>query len=790
MNIFSKLFLLLAVLSALPLGIAAVVLMRQSNTLQQELLAKSRQTGERTSRQSEAALEQQASRSHEQVVTEKAEQIRGFFESIRRAVLLESTLIVHGLSTKAPPKSPPLYRAETIQNQLKKDVSWAKNVHGKQPYSGYHLAPGVKQQDVQDKMNRLRQLGYFFVHNQRALPWCISTYMGHTDGFIFGYPGRSAYPKKYDPRQRPWYREAAKQGHLVWTDLYLDRNKIDMVITCANPVYQTVAGKKQLVAVAAIDVKLTQIVRQIFRLPALTVSDAVLTDGIKPTDRVIISKAYEANKKDSGDQTKTANLTQIADLTDVQFKQAFAEIRRRAGLGKRTGIVHIKSADRHGKTTKTTGTSDALFTYATITIREQSYDGAGRKKAWYYVVKTPVDLIIEPVKGIRKAHLISQRELSREIRGKVESLWIQIMGISLVVLLLALVAAYLTARSSTRPLVYMARVAEKIGKGDLDQHVKVKTKDEVGKLAQAINEMVDGLKDRDFIRDTFKNYVAGSVVDDLLEHPEKLELGGERKELTVFFSDLAGFTTMSEALSATELINLINEYFGEMTTAIVEHHGTIDKYEGDCIMAFWGAPVDQEDHALNACKTALDNLARLREMWVEWEARGLTRIDMRIGINTGHMVVGNAGSPQLKNYTVMGDAVNLGSRLEGVNKLYGTRILISEATRKACGDAIVAREIDLIAVKGKSQAVRVFELIALAGDAEPSELEAIATFERGLAAYRDKDWDAAEKHFAAVQAGHGEQSDGASKTFLRRVELFRENPPPETWDGVYTATVK
>ncbi len=785
MNIFSKLFLLLAALSALPVGISAVVLMRQSGALQQELLAKSTETGERTSRQSETALQRQASQSHRQVVAEKAIQIEAFFENIRRAVLLESTLIVHGLSTELPPGGPPLYRAEYIHNQLMKKKGWAKNVHGKKPYTGYHLAPGVKYDKVRLNMDRLRQLGYFFVHNQRALPWCISTYMGHRDGFIFGYPGRSAYPKAYDPRKRPWYLEAAKQGHLVWTDLYLDRNKIDMVITCANPVYRTLAGKKTLVAVAAIDVKLTQIMKQILKLPDITVSDALLTDGVASTDRVIISEAYTQNKKDTGDQTQTATLTKIRELKDPQFTRALAEIRSNISKKLRTGVIYVKS--RAGDSGKAT-TSDAFFFYATIRIREQSYDGRGREKAWYYIVKTPVDDIIAPVKVIRKAHRASHQELSKEIKGKVESLWIQILGISLIVLLLAMAAAYLTARSSTRPLVYMAKVAQKIGKGDLDQHVKVVRKDEVGQLGLAINEMVAGLKDRDFIRDTFKNYVAGSVVDDLLEHPEKLELGGERKELSVFFSDLAGFTTMSETLSPAELIERLNEYFGEMTSAIVEHQGTIDKYQGDAIMAFWGAPVEQEDHALNACKAALDNVKRLKALWVQWEKRGLSRLDMRIGINTGPMVVGNAGSPQLMNYTVMGDSVNLGSRLEGVNKLYGTRILISETTREACGDDIVVREVDLVAVKGKSQAVRIFELMGLPGEVETSEQDAVATFEEGLAAYRKQQWDAAEKCFRDVQTARG--GDGPSDTYLKRIALFRKEPPPDNWDGTFTALAK
>ena len=778
MNIFTKLFLLLAVLSSLPLGISAMVLMRQSGALQQELLDKSSETGEKTSRQSEHALEQQASRSHLQIVAEKAVQIRGFFENIRRAVLLESTLIVHGLSAEPPKTAPPLYTAVQMDQWMREKGHFAKHVHGKRPYTGYHVAPGVKMEDVADSMQRLRQLGYFFSHNQRALPWCISTYMGHKDGFIFGYPGRSVYPKAYDPRKRPWYREAAKQGHLVWTDLYLDRNKIDMVITCANPVFKTTA-RRELLAVAAIDVKLTQVVKHIFDLPGLKVSDAVLVDGVRDEDRVIVSKVYEAAKRDTGDQTKCANLTRISQVKDPQFRLVFRKIRERLVQGKKTGIIPISAMGGH---------SGALFTYATVAIRERSYDGRGKDKNWHYVVKTPLDSIIEPVKGIRRAHVASQKELSAEISSKVESLWIQILVISLIVLVLAMVAAFLTARSSTRRLVSMAQVAQAIGRGDLDQQVAVKSKDEVGQLAQAINDMVTGLKERDYIRDTFKNYVDGSVVDELLQNPEKLKLGGERKELTVFFSDLAGFTSLSETLSAMELIRLINEYLGAMTVDIVKHSGTLDKYHGDAIMAFWGAPMEQPLHAVNCCRAALDNVKRLQELWADWEQRGIPPIDMRIGINTGPMVVGNAGSPQLKNYTVMGDNVNLASRLEGVNKIYGTRILISDGTRQACGDAIVVREIDLIAVKGKSKAVRVFELIGLPGQIKDSALEALVTFEHGLALYREQDWDAAEEAFRKVIAYRGK--DAPSEVFLKRLVLFRETPPPPGWDGTFTMTVK
>lgn len=780
MNIFAKLFLLLALLSAVPLGIAAVMVVRQSDQLQTELVQKSSQTGEKTSRQSETALERQAERSHLQVVTEKAAQLRGFFENIRRAVLLQSTLIQHSLAADPPEAAPPLHRAEAIAARLQDPKDRFRETHwGRVPYAAYHLAPGVVPEAASRALDRLRPLGYFFAHNQRALPWCVSTYLGHRDGFILGYPGRSAYPKGYDPRKRPWFQAAANAGHLVWTDLYLDRNGRDRVITCASPVYGP-GGRTDLVAVAAIDVKLTQIVEQLFDLRGLTVSDAVLLDGVGPQDRVVVSRVYEKQALQPADQARTAELTRVADVRDAQFQHVMALIRERLRQGRDAGNLPVPALG--------SGATAAMYTYATIPLKERSYDGQGRDKRWTYLVKTPHAEIVAPVQGIRKVHLDSQRELRKEIAHQVHSLWIQILVVSLLVLLAALVAAFLAARSSTRPLVAMAEVAERIGRGDLDQQVPVTSRDEVGQLAKAINGMVEGLKERDFIRSTFKNYVASSVVDELLENPEKLKLGGERRVMTVFFSDLAGFTTMSETLSPEELIRLINEYLGAMTEGIATEAGTLDKYEGDAIMAFWGAPMEQPDHALRACRAALHNVARLRELWTSWEARGIPHLDLRIGLNTGPMVVGNTGSEQLKNYTVMGDAVNLGSRLEGVGKIYGTRILVSEATRQAAGEGVVTREIDTIAVKGRSQAVRIFELVGLAGEVPEATLRANARFEEGLAAYRSQAWDEAEAAFREVVTALGE--DPPSEVFLSRVARFRVEPPPEHWDGTYRATSK
>ncbi|MCB1178451.1 MAG: adenylate/guanylate cyclase domain-containing protein [Leptospiraceae bacterium] len=226
-----------------------------------------------------------------------------------------------------------------------------------------------------------------------------------------------------------------------------------------------------------------------------------------------------------------------------------------------------------------------------------------------------------------------------------------------------------------------------------------------------------------YIRQTFSKFVSKDVVDELLKDPDKIALGGARREITVFFSDVRGFTTLSESLSPEDLVQLLNEYLSAMTDSIIEMKGTIDKYMGDAIMAFWGAPIPLEDHAYYACVTALIQLNKLKELQISWKSRNLPSIDIGIGLNSGPAVVGNMGSSHRMDYTCMGDTVNLGSRLEGSNKMYATRIIISEYTYEKVKDRIYSRELDLVRVKGKNLPVRIYELIGLKDDSDFEKLK-------------------------------------------------------------------
>jgi adenylate cyclase len=226
-----------------------------------------------------------------------------------------------------------------------------------------------------------------------------------------------------------------------------------------------------------------------------------------------------------------------------------------------------------------------------------------------------------------------------------------------------------------------------------------------------------------FIRNTFSKFVSQDIVEELLNNPDAIALGGSRREVTVFFSDVRGFTTISERLTPEELVQLLNEYLSEMTELIIDYKGTIDKYMGDAIMAFWGAPIPNDDHAYYACVAALAQAKKLKELQERWSERNIPVLNIGIGINSGPAVVGNMGSSRRMDYTLMGDTVNLGSRLEGITKIYGVQICISEFTYERVKDRVYARELDLVRVKGKLEPVRIYELMGLVNEEDFERLK-------------------------------------------------------------------
>jgi adenylate cyclase len=290
-------------------------------------------------------------------------------------------------------------------------------------------------------------------------------------------------------------------------------------------------------------------------------------------------------------------------------------------------------------------------------------------------------------------------------------------------------------------------------------------------------------------RETFGRFLAPAIVDQVLAKEGSLRLGGDKRVLTVLFSDIRGFTSISEKLDPRVLLELLNEYLTPMTDIIVsENQGTLDKYIGDAIMAFWGAPQEQPDHALRACRAALAMVERLGALRAGWRERGLPDVDVGVGINTGAMSVGFVGSQdRFYNYTVLGDAVNLASRLEGANKEYGTRVILGAATYQEVRDLVVVRELDLVRVKGKREPVHVYELLALA-PGTPELAAFVERFRLGLTAYAAQRWDEAIARFREADGLRG--GDPTSRRYVERCEAMRREPPGPEWDGVFEMKTK
>jgi len=294
-------------------------------------------------------------------------------------------------------------------------------------------------------------------------------------------------------------------------------------------------------------------------------------------------------------------------------------------------------------------------------------------------------------------------------------------------------------------------------------------------------------RERRRIKGAFTYYVSSSVVNEMLKHPEKLKLGGDRKELSILFSDIRGFTTIAEGMSPEELVHLLNEYLTVMTDIVFKYDGTLDKYMGDAIMAIYGAPLDLPDHASKACRSALEMMRELEKLNKKWLAEGKKPVDIGIGINTGPMMVGNMGSEQRFDFTVMGDSVNLGSRLEGANKNYKTNVIISEYTYEKVKGEFLCMELDSVRVQGKREPVKIYSLLGF-NDLPKTQHQTAARFNRGITLYKAQQWDDAIHVFEEIQAV--EPNLYAAQVYIERCLDLKKNPLPPEWDGVYVMTTK
>ena len=352
---------------------------------------------------------------------------------------------------------------------------------------------------------------------------------------------------------------------------------------------------------------------------------------------------------------------------------------------------------------------------------------------------------------------------------------------------LGLLFAALVSSGMARPVRRLLEGAHAVEAGRLDETLTVTSQDEIGHLTVAFNRMVEQLRHKERMRETFGKYVDPRIVEGLIDRP-MLAVDGQRRVMTVLFCDVKGFTGASEGMTPQGLVKVMNRYFSVMSAPIRDQGGVIDKYIGDAIMAYWGPPfTENADQARLASLAALDMLERVAPLRAEFpELLGVRSLpisfDIRIGIATGEALVGSIGSELMMSYTVMGDTVNLASRLEGANKVYGGRVLVSAATVAGADEAIETREIDQVVLLGQTQQQAIFEIMGRKGKfGTPVQVELRTHYSEGLAAYRGRHWDEARRAFAA--ALKSVPNDGPSMTFIKRIDGLATNPPGDGWDG-------
>jgi adenylate cyclase len=402
---------------------------------------------------------------------------------------------------------------------------------------------------------------------------------------------------------------------------------------------------------------------------------------------------------------------------------------------------------------------------------------------------------LEERRNEMKKRIQSLTAAANETAGKRELGLVRVsIGATAFAVLFGLVFAWLVARRMVHPVEVLMTGVRSVEKGDLTIQIPVGSTDEIGVLTGSFNKLVEELRSKEKLKETFGKYIDPRIVEKVILNPGVAETEGGKRVMTVSFCDLVGFTGMSEDLTPTGLVRLLNRHFALVADAIHAYQGVLDKFIGDAVMAFWGPPFSTSgDHATQACRAALAQIRVMETLRLELpELTGLRKnipvMDLRIGVASGDVVVGNIGADQARTYTVIGDTVNLASRLESVNRVYGTHILINEETRRLAADSIEVREIDWIAVKGKTEPATAFELLGPAGEIVKERLEARDRYEEALAAYRKFDWKTAETGFRG--ALEILPADGPSQVMLARIAELKAAPPTREWDGVWQLAEK
>lgn len=526
----------------------------------------------------------------------------------------------------------------------------------------------------------------------------------------------------YDPRIRPWYIAAEHAKKINWSDVFLSYPYRNLSTAVSVPIYK----KGVLQGVFEIEVKLVAISNFLSTLD-------VRKDGV----------AFIVNAKNE--------LVAFPGMQKIMSEQGHAQ--KLAAL-EASGKPWLPQAF-------------ALFNQNHVNQFKYEYDGE------VYLASFE-DIPEFSSYGWQIGIVIPQKSFL----GPLEKANTLITLISLVILLIGVLFASLISRRISEPLGLLVNDTEKIKHFHLEGEQTVRSIiKEVDYLGVAIHSMKVNLR-------SFQKYLPANLVRQLIQTGEDIQLGGTKKILTIFFSDIQNFTTISETMDAEQLMLYLCEYLDELSKIILEENGTIDKYIGDSVMAFWGAPLSDEEHCLHGCRAALRCRKRLDELYVTWQKQGKSPFITRIGIHTGEALVGNIGSSERLNYTALGDSINVASRLEGMNKIYDTRIIVSEEVVKILDGKFVFRLLDRMAVRGRINSYKIYELMDENLANIPFDFNQYRDyFEKGFAAYQQQHWNEAINYFKHCLMVY--PADKQAVIFIQRCEFLQQNTPPPDWDGVW-----
>jgi adenylate cyclase len=532
----------------------------------------------------------------------------------------------------------------------------------------------------------------------------------------------------YDPRERPWYVGAKTAGTNSWTDVYISYSSRKPTITSSYPVFRP-DGK--LMGVWGMDIEVGEICNFLHEQKIGKSGIELIID--EKNDVVAFPVVSSIIKEENG-------ALRPVKVDELRLEPLTAAYREHLITGKTRSVI-----ESGGKTY-----------FASFTDFPKPFP-----MRWTIAVIVPED----------------------DFTGGAKQELIVMLLISSVMLGVGVVLAVAISRGITHPVRLIAEATGRIRNFNLDEKIHIPSRmKEIQSMRDAIASMQQGLH-------AFRRYVPAELVRQLISTGEGAQLGGQKKELSVFFSDITGFTSIAELMTPEKLMLHLSEYFDELTKVLTLHGATVDKYIGDAVMAFWGAPISDENHAIRACEASLACQEKISELNLKWMEEGRSAFFTRIGISTGETVVGNVGSVERMNYTVMGDNVNMASRLESVNKLYGTLIIVSRRTYEQASEKFLFRPLGRISVKGKREKQEIYELVGKkTEDRDSHAAEMCEEFARGLNAYLSQNWDEALDIFARISLKF--PGDAPTLFYLSRCIQFQDSPPGEDWQGIEYQTTK